>query len=150
MTQERSLEARLDAIEARTAIAELTHTYARFIRSDQTDMVATLFTADGSFELREGHPDKPEFTVKYRLEGRESIHTQMAHNKGSAHPVPLVHNLIVAIDGDTAVGNCVMEAQIYGSAHKVIGEYHDSFRRVDGKWRFAARIYTMYSAASQV
>ncbi len=146
----RSLEVRLDEIEARTAIAELIHAYARFVRRDEPGSVATLFTDDGTFEVRDGHPDRVEFTVRSHYASPAEIHAHMAPNKGKPHPVPLIHNLIVAVAGETATGNCVMEAQIYGSSHKVIGEYHDSFRRVDGQWLFAARIYTIFSGASQV
>ena len=145
-----SLEQRLDRAESRIAIAELIHTYARCIRYDRPDQVGALFTADGTFELREGHPDKPEFTVKYRLDGRESVHAQMAQNKGSAHPVPLIHNLIVAVDGDHATATCVMEGRIYGSGHGITGEYHDIFRRGGGKWLFAARIFTIFTGAALV
>lgn len=145
-----SLEQRLDRAESRMAIAELIHSYARCIRYDRPDEVGALFTADGIFELREGHPDKPEFTVKYRLEGRESVHAQMAHNKGYAHPVPLIHNLIVEVDGDHATASCVMEGRIYGGGQGVTGEYHDTFRREGGKWLFAARIFTIFKAASLV
>jgi hypothetical protein len=143
-----SLEQRLDATESRTAIADLVHTYARCIRYDRPDEVGVLFTEDGTFELREGHPDKPEYTVRYRLEGRASVHAHMAHNKGNTHPVPLIHNLIIAIDGDRASATSVMEGKVYGTSHGVIGEYHDSFRRENGTWLFAARIYTIFSAAS--
>jgi len=68
--------------------------------------------------------------------------------KGHQHPVPLIHNLSIDVDGDAARGNCVMEAHIYGTETKVQGEYHDSFRRVDGTWLFAARVYTIFRAAS--
>ena len=145
---EAALAQRLDRLESRLAIAELIHTYARCIRYDQPDEVGALFTGDGAFELREGHPDKAEFTVKYRLEGRDSVHAQMSHNKGTAHPVPLIHNLIVELDGDRATATCVMNGTIYGTAHTIMGEYRDSFRREQGKWLFSERIFTMFAAAS--
>ena len=148
MAGEWTLEQRLDEAESRQAIAELIHAYARFIRRDEPDQVHTLFTADGTFELREGHPDKAEFDVKYRLEGRESVRAQMSHNKGNAHPVPLIHNLIVEIDGDGAAATCVMEGKIYGTSHGIFGEYHDRFRREHGKWLFAARIFTLFRGAA--
>jgi len=148
MAGEKTLEQRLDEAESRQAIAELIHAYARFIRRDEPDQVHTLFTADGTFELREGHPDKAEFDVKYRLEGRESVRAQMSHNKGNAHPVPLIHNLIVEIDGDGATATCVMEGKIYGTSHGIFGEYRDRFRREHGKWRFAARIFTLFRGAA--
>ena len=141
---------RLDRVEARLAIAELIHTYARCIRYDQPDQVGALFTEDGIFELRQGEPDKAEFTLSYRHEGRAAIHAQMSHNKGNAHPVPLIHNLIVDVDGDLATSTCVMNGTIYGTTHAIMGEYRDSFRRVDGKWLFAARVFTMFAAASAI
>ena len=145
-----SLEERIDAIESRTACADLVHGYARFIRSDQPDKVADLFAPDGTFEVRDGHPDKPEFTVRSRNANRAEVHAHLAPNKGKPHPVPLIHNLSIAVDGDTARGNCVMAARIYGTDIKVTGEYHDSFRRIDGRWYFASRVYTIFSAASSV
>ena len=74
----------------------------------------------------------------------------MSHNKGTAHPVPLIHNLIVDLDGDRATSTCVMNATIYGTTHAIMGEYRDTFRRVDGKWLFAERIFTMFASASSL
>lgn len=141
---------RLGRVEARLDIAELIHTYARCIRYDQPDQVGALFTEQGAFELRQGHPDKAEFTRSYRHEGRAAIHAQMSHNKGTAHPVPLIHNLIVEVDGDAATSTCVMNGTIYGTTHAIMGEYRDTFRRVDGQWLFAERIFTMFAAASAI
>jgi SnoaL-like domain len=141
---------RLDAIESRFACTDLVHAYARCIRSDRPDEVAELFTVDGTFEGRNGHPDTAEYTVMFRDEGREAVRGHMLPNKGKPHPVPLIHNLTIEVDGDAATGNAVMEANIYGTASKVIGEYNDTFRRVDGRWFFASRIYTVFRGASNI
>jgi hypothetical protein len=138
---------RLDRVESRLAISELIHTYARCIRYDRPDEVGALFTEDGIFELREGHPDQAEFTVKFRYEGRDNVHTQMSANKGSAHPVPLIHNLIVELDGDSATANCVMNGTIFGTNQAIMGEYRDCFRREQGDWLFSERIFTMFASA---
>ena len=145
-----SLEQRIDRAESRAAIADLVHAYARHIRHDEPDRVAALFTRDGWFEIRDGHPDRSHYTVRERLEGPEAINAHLAPNKGKPHPVPLIHNLIVEADGDGGTANSVMEAQIHGSAHKVIGEYRDTFRRIDGRWYFASRIYTIYKGGSSL
>lgn len=145
-----SLSERLDRIEARFAIADLIHGYARFIRSDRPEEVPALFTMDGFFEVRDGHPDKPDSSVRARLEGREHIGVYLMNGKGKAHPVPLVHNIIAEVDGDSATANCVMEGQIFGTSQRVFGEYNDTFSRVDGRWLFASRTFTMFSAASSV
>jgi len=143
-------EDRLDRMEAQAAIADLVHEYARLIRRDQSDEVSALFTQDASFETRDGHPDKQESAVRSRMEGRDRIHDFMIQGKGRPHPVPLIHNLMIEVEGDSATGNCVMEGTIYGTEHKVYGEYRDSFSRVDGRWLFASRSFTMFTAGSSL
>jgi hypothetical protein len=147
-----TLEQRLDRAESRAAIADLIHTYARLIREDRPQEAPALFVRDGVFEIRDGHPDKPDHSVRARLEGREHIAAYLGQGGGGGrpHPVPLIHNLVVEVDGDGGTANCVMEAQVLGTEHKVFGEYRDSFRRVDGRWLFASRTYTIYTAASSV
>ena len=96
-------------------------------------------------------PTRPNLPrVKYRLEGRASVHAQMAQNKGKPHPVPLIHNLIIDLDGDHATSTCVMEGIIYGTSYGFQGEYHDTFRREGSRWLFSERIFTMFRAASPV
>lgn len=143
-------EQRLARTEARFAIADLIHEYARLIRRDLSDEVAPLFTDDGVFEIRDGHPDKPEFSVRSRIEGREALETYMENGKGKPHPIPVIHNLSIEVEGDAAHSNCVMEGQVYGTDLKVVGEYHDTFRQIDGRWLFASRTFTMFSAASSL
>ena len=143
-----SIEQRLDGIESRLACMDLVHTYARLIRSDQPEGIAALFAEDGTFEGRNGDPDKPEFTRMFRDEGRAAVNAHMMPMKGKPHPVPLIHNLSIVVDGDAATGNCVMEAQIYGTQIKIKGEYIDHFRRVDGTWLFASRVYTVFRGDS--
>lgn len=138
------------AVEARLAIADVVHGYALAIRRDRPEDAAGLFTEDGWFEIRDGHPSKPEFTVRARLEGRQGVLDYLLPGKGKPHPVPMIHNLIVAVNGDVASASSVMEAPVLGTAHKVLGEYADTFRRDAGVWRFASRIYTIFGAASGV
>lgn len=142
------LAARIDRLEAQGAVADLIHTYAKFIRSDQPDRVASLFLTDGSFEVRDGHPDSDDFTVRSLDRSRAEIDAKMAAMKGKPHPVPLIRNMIVEVDGDSASANCVMDARIYGTSHGIMGEYRDTCRRVDGRWYFASRIFTIYKDAS--
>jgi SnoaL-like domain len=139
--------ARLDAIEARFAIADLVHLYARAIRRDLPEDAAALFTEDGWFEIRDGHPSRFGHTVRARLEGRQGVLDYLLPNKGKPHPVPLIHNLLIEITGESATASSLMEAQVLGSGHEVLGEYQDRFRREDGQWRFASRTYTIFSAA---
>jgi hypothetical protein len=57
---------------------------------------------------------------------------------------------MVQVDGDTATSKCLMEARIFATGQKFMGEYHDTFERVDGRWMFASREFTMYSTALSV
>lgn len=144
-----SLATRIDAVEARFAVADVVHAYARYIRSDQPDRVAEeLFTPDSFYEMRDGDPDKAEYTVRRRLEGRAEVDGFLSKMKGNPHPVPLIHNLVITVDGDTATGNSVLEGQVYGGDHKTLGEYHDTFRRIDGRWYFSSRIFTIFQKGS--
>lgn len=142
------LAERIDRVESRFAIADLIHTYARHIRRDEPENVGALFVPDGTFEVRDGHPDRPEFTVRSRYANAREVHDHLAPNKGKPHPVPLIRNLIIEVEGDTATANCVMDARIYGTAHAIQGEYRDTCQRVDGRWYFRSRIYTIYAGAS--
>jgi hypothetical protein len=141
------LAERIDRLEARQAVADLINTYAKYIRSDQPEKIASLFLPDATFEVRNGHPDKDESDPMSFDEGHEGINNKMAPMKGGVHPVPLIRNLVVEVDGDSATANCVMDAKIYGTTHAIMGEYRDTCRRVDGRWYFASRLFTMYKDA---
>ncbi len=142
------LAERLDRIEARQAVADLIYAYAGFIRRDEPERVHELFLPDGTFEVRDGHPDRAEFTVRSHYDSPRAIHDHLAPNKGQPHPVPLIRNLVIEVDGDTATAGSVMDARIYGTAHGIMGEYRDTCRRVDGTWYFQARIFTIYKDAA--
>ena len=141
---------RLDVIEAKLAIADLVYDYARAIRHNANEDIEGMFAPDAFFEVRGGHPSQPEFEVQQRFDSAREVGEFMMQGKGHPHPVPLVHNLMIEVDGDRARGLCAMEGQVYGTENKIIGEYRDSYVRLDGKWKFASRTYTMYTAASKM
>lgn len=140
------LAARIAEIEARQAIADLVHAYARAIRHDACEDVPALFAPDGWFEIRDGHPSRPEFSVRTRLDGPGAILAYLMAGKGRPHPVPMIHNLVIEADAlaGTGVATSVMEAPIPGTSHRVLGEYRDQFRNNDGEWRFTSRIFTIF------
>ncbi len=133
--------------KARRAIADLVHGYALAIRRDRPEDAAALFAKDGWFEIRDGHPSKPDFTVRQRLETRDGVLAYLAPNKGKPHPIPMIHNLMIMLKGKTASASSVMEAIIQESGTRVIGEYDDHFVIEDGRWRFASRTYTIFGGA---
>jgi hypothetical protein len=138
------MHARLVELEARAAVADLVHAYALAVRKDRPEDVPALFAPDGWFEIRDGHPSNGQFTVRARFDSAQAIGDYLLQGKGKPHPVPLIHNLMVKIDGDEATATSVMEGQVFGTDHRVFGEYLDTFRKVDGAWRFASRTFTIF------
>lgn len=147
MTAETALAQRIARLEDRAAITDLVHLYAYAMRHARPEDAIPLFTEDGIFEIREGLPGKTDFKLRTRLEGRTHIDVYLAHREGGAPAVcPLIHNLLIEIDGDSARASSVMETQVLGTDQSIIGEYADAFRREGGKWRFASRTYTIFTA----
>jgi hypothetical protein len=138
------------ALVAKQAITELVHRYGQFVRQDCPELTADLYTPDGVFEVRRGSPDRAEYTIQSRVEGREAIRAMLLPGKGKPHPVPLIHNLMIAVDGDTAQASCVMVARMSHGEGGFWGEYRDSFARVEGCWHFSVRIYTIFEAGSSI
>lgn len=139
-------EDRLARIEARSAIADLVHGYARAVRREAYEDIPGLFAPTGTFEVRSGAPDRAEHVVRQRFETPQALAAFLLEGKGRPHPVPLIHNLMIEVTGDTAQANAMMVARITGTDKEVTGEYHDRFVRLDGRWLFDARIYTVFAS----
>ena len=134
----------LERLEARAAIADLVHAYALAIRRDEPQDILGLFTPDGTFEVREGAPDRTRYQVQARFEDPGSLVAFLMSSKGQSRPIPLIHNLLIEVDGSVARASSVMVGPIPGTDRQVIGEYDDSFVKADDEWLFAARIYTLF------
>lgn len=136
------------ALVAKQAITELVHRYGQFVRQDCPELTADLYTPAGVFEVRRGAPDRADYTLQSRVEGREAIRAMLAPTKGKPHPVPLIHNLMIEVDqsGDTARGSCVMESRTSATGEGFWGEYRDSFAKAGGRWYFTERVFTMFEA----
>jgi len=136
---------RIDRLESRAAIAELVHAYARAVRHGRVDEAADLFTEHGFFETREG-PVGGKSQFRSRVEGREHYRAFLASTMRDGKPSvsPLIHNLIVEFDGpDAARGNAMLDTVLVATGKRMVGEYDDLFRRVDGRWLFAGRTFTI-------
>jgi hypothetical protein len=128
------------APDARAAIADLVHTYALNIRSRQGAACGDLFTEDAVFETRKGEPD-PQ--VLNRLEGRAAVAAYLTQaSQGDSRVCPMIHNLLIRVDGDEAWSNCVMAAVVLPGGAELLGEYQDTYL-FDGVWRFSSRTYTL-------
>lgn len=139
------LALRLDRIESRAAISDLVHAYARAVRHGRVDDAAALFTEDGYFETREGAAGGNS-VLRNRVEGRDHFRVFLASTMPEGRPTvsPLIHNLIVEFgSADEARGNAMLETVMVATGGRTIGEYEDRFRRVDGRWLFAGRTFTI-------
>lgn len=131
----------------RAAVSDLVHRYALHIRQGDPGAAAALFTADGAFEVRDIDPAAPDsLAVRNRAEGHDAVAAYVAKATSSARMVPMIHNLIVELDGDRATASSLMVGRIWPTSREVIGEYADSFRRESGHWLFSERIYTIWRA----
>jgi len=124
------LAARLDVMESKDAIRELTAAYCFAVAEGRGADIIEMFTTDGVFKMR----------------GREwrgtSALTDMYGTIGDAvTPKPYIQNHVIDVDGDNARGRCGVEIRLVhkGEAYTAAGHYFDSYRRLDGRWLFAER-----------
>ena len=133
-----------DPLDARAAIADLVHTYALYIRAGKGAECVKLFTADAVFEVREAPlSSRSAARSRSRLTGHEAISSYLARASGSDTQVcPLIHNLLIRVDGREATSSCIMTSFVWPSGQQFIGEYEDSYKH-ETTWRFTSRVFTM-------
>lgn len=136
-----SLERRIEALESRESIAALICRYAEVIRYGRPSEVLALMTEDAVVELRHADPLDPETSeLLVRYTGHEELRHSFAAQAGAATQVwPMIHNLRVEIDGDRAHTVCVLESAVWPDGKQFVGEYRDTWVRVDGSWKIASR-----------
>jgi hypothetical protein len=129
------LEQRIQAIEDRTQIVELTARYCVMARTGNVEGVVGLFCEDGVLEAND--------TL---VEGREKLLGMYRAAFADLQVLPCVHNHIVELDGDQATGFCSVEIRMVqkGEAITAAGHYEDQFRRVGSDWKFARRNLILY------
>jgi hypothetical protein len=133
-----------DLIESRNQITDLVHRYAYNVRHRLKAESGALFCSDIEFVVREltmGGGNEP--TVRSHVSGRAETLEYMQRGSAALSLCPLIHNLLIDIDGLTARSTCVMENRTWPAIPGLIGEYDDTFRFED-RWLFASRVYTMF------
>lgn len=130
--------------EARAAIEDLQARYLFALDFGDPEAYASTFTEDGVLDWGDGE-----------IKGREAIADVVGSNgppeaEGDSDLRPAagrhnITNIVVRIDGDTAVGraywfhmgndNPEREAQLNSFGH-----YEDEMRKVDGEWLFSRRV----------
>ena len=125
-----SIEQRLDILESREQIKEARARYGWHAVRGEIHEVAWLYTEDGIFQVGSN-----------RVQGRDAIVGFLAASgMKPVKVVPLIHNDIIVIEGDTAHGTCAMENPgTPDSPNGFTGYYLDKLRRVNGQWLFSKR-----------
>lgn len=133
--RDKTLEARIQELADREEIRDLAATYAHRVAHGLSN--ADLFTDDGAYIHRRAVGD-PGRTVQ----GRAALDAHFIDRPGSTgSAMPMIHNHLIVVDGDTATAICSIELRVSDSGTSVIasGFYRDRLRREGGRWKFVVR-----------
>lgn len=130
-----NLNARIDRLEAESAIRALAARYCFAIDNHDLEAVADLFAADARVYSRDGVMDaKGRDAVIAQYEQRFSV-------LGPSNHVSHDHLIWFGEDPDTAHGLLSAHAELWRNETMMITalRYEDVYRREAGKWRFQER-----------
>jgi hypothetical protein len=136
----KTLEQKVQELADREEIRELISIYAQRVAHGES--IADLFTDDGVWTIRR----LPDETVEV-VNGMKELKEHFGKSSPEAeHPMPMIHNYIIKIDGDKATGINSNELRISVNGQSIIasGYYEDIYRKVNGRWRFARRDTTFF------
>ncbi len=137
-----SIERRLQRLEDRENIRELTATYCFLVDDGRYDDLVDLhFTDDAGCDFRTRSGDLEPFVSKGSEEVRAFFKGVVANMlRDMSHTV---HNHRIVVEGDGASGECYFEltARDAASGAPIVGagRYIDRYRRVENRWRFEQR-----------
>ena len=129
-----SLRAELDVLRAEREIARNLMAFARGMDARDWDAVRALMVDDAVGEFGRG----PEVGADRVV---ESIREFLDVCGPTQH---LLGNIVVDVDGDTAVSHAYVSDMHLGATRpdltfSTLGEYHDTWRRIDGRWMITHR-----------
>lgn len=130
----KSIEQRVQELEDREEIKELTARYCWHVARGEGEAVANLFTDDGVLDVTD--------SGRSPVRGREAL--LKFYRRSVTEPevaIPFIQNHIIEVSGDEAHGTCGIEARFSRNGESVTaaGYYEDKYRRERGRWRFAER-----------
>jgi 3-phenylpropionate/cinnamic acid dioxygenase small subunit len=129
-------------VNSETEIANLLYRYAEYMDSGDFAGAASLFE---HAVLRVGEGDDATTDAAGMLTFWTNL--VVRYPDGTPRTKHVVTNPIVEVDGDTA--SCrsyytvLQQTDDFPLQVIVSGRYHDQFERVDGRWRFSFRDYSM-------
>jgi uncharacterized protein (TIGR02246 family) len=127
---------------AERACEQLIYTYARFVDSGEAGRVADLFTEDGVWTGADGRSMNGHEQVRAAFVGRQALIRRLSrhvmtnvqievHSENEATGIAYLINY--RHDGPSET----VEKPGPARHPKFVGDYHLTFRRVDGRWRIA-------------
>ena len=130
-----TLGERMQELIDREEIRELVARYAQ--RVSQRQSMADMFTEDGAFIVH--LPDQPAQVAR----GRQQLEKAFAAAVSSpALSMPAVHNHVISISGNEAIGTSWIELHTFDGNERSFagcGYYEDHLRRENGRWKFVVR-----------
>jgi len=134
-----TLETRIEHIESKDAIRELTAQYCHAVVDGDAAKIVSLFSEDGIFRTHNLAPQGNEALMEFYTAGI----SQKTHK-------PFIQNhVIVLLDKSKAKGRCSVEIRVNqdGQAYTQSGHYLDSYVKVNDVWKFEERYYHRYHNA---
>lgn len=119
------------------AIVDLKYRYCWRIDKNDVDGFASLFTDDALLTAQKVGEAEPYLRREGQEELRELVRErQETLNRSLGQHRP--YNPIISLDGDDATGQWYMTSvakEDDGTFEFEFGEYHETYRRVDGNWK---------------
>ena len=128
-------EERLQAIEDREEIRELTARYCHAIAAADVAGVVDLFCEDGSF------------CTDDRVTTGTAALTKFYSSLSESPPIPFIQNHVIdELQESKARARCSAEIRMVrdGESVTTAGWYNDSLIRIDGKWKFLERKFHIF------
>ena len=142
----RGLQKQLRVLQDKEEIREMIARYAYHSMRAEGDQMGAMFTEDGVFDARAPGGETSDIFVQ----GRNNL-TEFYNNLRPGGTNPMIHDLILDFHGeDEASGTSMLDSPCYtGERRGYIGYYKDEFRRVDGRWKFKARVFFFFQGSSK-
>jgi SnoaL-like domain len=125
---------RAQEVADREEIRDLIATYAHRVAHGLSN--ADLFVDDGAY-IQRNALDGPIVQERRGRAELDDCYIERLDSIGNA--TPMIHNILLAVDGNTAIGTCSIELRIRSGKLFGSGFYEDSFRHEDGRWKFVER-----------
>jgi uncharacterized protein (TIGR02246 family) len=125
-----------------TELRQLVERYADAVCRRDAAAWGGTWAPDGVWDLGRG-----------KAEGREQVVAFWKQAmSGFPMAIQIIHNgVVLSHDGDAATARWYLSEYLHtadGGRRLGVGVYHDTYRRIDGRWHFALRKYNLlYSGA---